>query len=170
MSKIPSQIVDFSAYNGSDKLIGHGAEVTLPTITSKTFTAELPAGDIDLPGMRTENIEMEIPFNLFDAEAAATISLVDTTTIILRGSAQKVDTSTHNFSYAGVKVTAKGFAKEIELGTLKRSDKMDSKITLTLTYIKVQDGDGNVFIEIDKLNGTYKVNDEDVRSGISKYL
>lgn len=170
MSKIPSQVVDFSLYNGNDKLIGHGAELTLPTITSKTFTAELAAGDIDVPGMRTENMEMEIPFNLFDKEAANTISLTKVTTIVARGSAQKVNTSTHNFEYAGVKVTAKGFAKEVALGNLKRSDKMDSKIKLTLTYIKVEDGDGNTFIEIDKLNGTYIVNDEDVRAGIDKYL
>ena len=67
-------------------------------------------------------------------------------------------------------MSTKGFAKEIELGTLTRSDKMDSKITLTLTYIKVEDEAGNVFIEIDKLNGTYKVNGVDVREGISQYL
>lgn len=170
MSKIPSQIVDFSAYNASDKLFGHGSEVTLPTITSKTYTAELAAGDIDVPGMRTENLEMEIPFQIFDKEAASTISLTKTTSIVLRGAAQKINTDTHDFGYGGLKVSAKGFAKEIELGTLKRSDKMDSKITLTLTYIKVEDDAGNVFIEIDKLNGTYKVNGIDVREGISQYL
>ncbi len=170
MSKIPTQIMDFSLYNQNNKLIGHGPEVTLPTITSKTFTAELAPGDIDVPGMRTENIELEIPFNIFDEEAASIISLTKTTTLILRGSAQKVNTDTHDFNYMGVKVTVKGFAKEVELGTLKRSDKMDSKVKMTLTYIKVENGDGKTFIEIDKLNGTYIVNDINVREGIEKYL
>ncbi len=170
MDKIPAQIVDFRLYNGADKIIGAGAELPLPTVKSKTYTADLPAGDIDLPGMRTENLESEINFNIFDKEAAKTISLTKTTTLIARGSAQKVNTGTHDFEYGGIKVTMKGFANEITLGTLKRSDKMDSKIKMTLTYIKVEDGDGNVFFEIDKLNGTYIVNGEDARAGIDKYL
>lgn len=98
------------------------------------------------------------------------VSLTGVTTVIIRGCLQASNTSTHNFDYSGVKVTAKGFAKEVALGTLKRSDKMDSKITMTLTYIKVEDGDGNIFMEIDKLNGTYIINGENVRAGIEKYL
>lgn len=170
MSKIPGQIVDFSLYNQTEKLIGHGAEVTLPKITSKTFTADLAAGEIDLPGMRTENLEIEIPFNIFDKEAAKNISLTHTTQLTLRGSGQRVNTASHDFDYVGVKVVVKGFAKEVDLGTLKRSDKMDSKITMTLTYISVEDGDGNVFIKIDKLNSVFIVNNENIRKDIDKYL
>lgn len=170
MPKIPSQIVDFSLYNLNDRLMGHGDEITLPKITSLTSEVDLAAGKIDVPGMRTENMEMEIPFNLFDEEAAGVVSLNKVTTVVVRGSAQKMDTESHNFDYSGLKVTAKGFSKEVDLGTLKRSDKMDSKITLTLTYIKVEDAEGNVFIEHDKLNGTLIINGEDVREGISQYL
>ncbi|MGN0108148.1 MAG: phage major tail tube protein [Hominilimicola sp.] len=170
MSKIPSQVMDFSVYNGVNRIVGAGAEITLPTITSKTYTADLPAGELDLPSMRTENMELEIPFTVFDKEAGAMISLSKVTTVIIRGCLQASNTGTHDFDYSGVKVTAKGFAKEVALGTLKRSDKMDSKITMTLTYIKVEDGDGNIFMEIDKLNGTYIINGEDVRAGIDKYL
>ena len=170
MPDIPSQVMDFTVYNSNDALIGAGAEITLPTITSKTYTADLPAGEIDLPSMRTENLELEIPFNVFDKEAAGTVSLTKTTTIVIRGCMQKVKTTSHDFDYSGVKITTKGFAKEIALGTLKRSDKMDSKISMTLTYIKIEDGDGNIFAEIDKLNGTYIINGVDVRAGIDKYL
>lgn len=46
---------------------------------------------------------------------------------------------------------------------------MDSKITMTLTYIKVEDS-STVFLEIDKFNGTFIVNGKDVREGINKYL
>ena len=165
MDKIPSQVVDFRAYNGNNRLFGNGAEVTLPTITSRTTEVDLPSGT-----MGTENLELEVPFVLFDREAASVVSLTRVTTIVLRGSAQRVNTDSHDFMYEGLKVTAKGFAKEIELGTLKRSDKMDSKITLTLSYIKVEDSNGNVFLEIDKLNGTFRINGEDVRAGIAQYL
>lgn len=170
MSDIPTQVMDFRLYNETKHLIGAGAEITLPTVTSKTYTADIAAGELDLPSMRTENLVMEIPFNVFDKEAASLISLTKTTTVIIRGSLQKTNTTSHDFNYSGIKVTAKGFAKEVALGTLKRSDKMDSKITMTLTYIKVEDGDGNVFMEIDKLNGTYIINGVDVRAGIDKYL
>lgn len=171
MSRIPSQIVDFSLYKGTNRLIGHGDELTLPTIVSKTITADLTGGDMDLPSMRTENIEIEIPFNVFDMEAASTISVTDTTTLTIRTAAQSVDTSTHSFDYSGTTITTKGFAKEVDLGKVKRSEKNDSKIKMTLSYIEVKRStDGFVYIKIDKLNGTYIINGKDVRAGISKYL
>ena len=169
-TKIPTQVIDFSVYNGENKLMGAGAEITLPTITSKTYTADLPAGEIDLPGMRTENMEIEIPFNVFDKEAASILSVANATTIVLRGCLQSSETNSHDLSYSGVKVTIKGFTKEVSIGTLKRSDGMDSKVKLTVSYIKVEDGNNNIFIEVDKFNGTYTVNGEDVREGISNYL
>lgn len=170
MPEIPSQVMDFRVYNEAKRVIGAGAEITLPTIKPKTYTADLPAGELDLPSMRTENFELEIPFTVFDKEAGEMVSLNNVTTVTIRSSVQKTNTETHNFKYSGLKVTAKGFAKEVALGTLKRSDKMDSKITMTLTYIKIEDGDGYVFAEIDKLNGTYIINGEDVIAGIDKYL
>jgi len=160
---IPTQIIDFNIYNAPNKLIGAGDEVTLPKIVSKT------GGDIDLPGLTTENMEMEVPFNVFDKEAASTMSISKVNTLIIRSCQQKADTKTHNLSYDGLKLTIRGFTKEVDLGTLKRSDKMDSKITMTLTYIKIEDS-STVFLEIDKFNGTFIVNGKDVREGINKYL
>ena len=166
---IPTQIIDFNIYNAPNKLIGAGDEVTLPKIVSKTYTAALAGGDSDLPGLTTENMEMEVPFNVFDKEAASTMSISKVNTLIIRSCQQKADTKTHNLSYDGLKLTIRGFTKEVDLGTLKRSDKMDSKITMTLTYIKIEDS-STVFLEIDKFNGTFIVNGKDVREGINKYL
>lgn len=188
MSKIPTQVVDFSIYNGNEKLLGHGDEITLPNVVSKTASVVLAGGDIDVPGMMTENIELEIPFNVFDDDAGNIISLNKTTMLIIRAAEQKVDGSSHDFEYQGLKVTVKGITKEIELGTLKRGDKMDSKIKMTLTYIKIEgtsqkssegandtESQNNAkttktYLELDKLNGTFIVNGEDVRAGISDYL
>lgn len=166
---IPTQIIDFNIYNGQNKLMGTGDEVTLPKIVSKAYTAALAGGDIDLPGLTTENMEMEVPFNVFDKEVASIMSISKVNTLIVRSCEQKADTKTHNLSYDGIKVTVRGFTKEVDLGTLKRSDKMDSKITMTLTYIKIEDS-STVFLEIDKFNGTFIVNGKDVREGINKYL
>ena len=98
---IPTQIIDFNIYNAPNKLIGAGDEVTLPKIVSKTYTAALAGGDIDLPGLTTENMEMEVPFNVFDKEAASTMSISKVNTLIIRSCQQKADTKTHNLSYDG---------------------------------------------------------------------
>lgn len=170
MPNIPTQVVDFSVYNQNNKLLGHGDEVTLPSVVSKTATASLAGGDIDVPGMMTENMELEVPFNVFDREAGNCITLTRPATLIFRGAEQKVDTGNHGFNYQGLKVTTKGITKEVDIGTLKRGDKMDSKIKLTLTYIKIEDNTGYNILELDKLNGTFIVNGEDVRGGIAQYL
>lgn len=98
---IPTQIIDFNIYNGQNKLMGTGDEVTLPKIVSKAYTAALAGGDIDLPGLTTENMEMEVPFNVFDKEAASTMSISKVNTLIIRSCQQKADTKTHNLSYDG---------------------------------------------------------------------
>ena len=170
MSKIPTQIVKFSISNGNDKLVGHGNEVTLPTIEQLTDTASLAGGDVDVPGMRTNNITLEIPFNVFDKEAGGLLKVSKTNTVILRAAEQEIQDNTHEFSYKGLKVTAKGLANSIELGTLKKPGKMDSIVKLTLTYIKVEDNNGYVFLEHDKLNGTYIVNNEDAAAEFQQYL
>lgn len=57
---IPTQIIDFNIYNAPNKLIGAGDEVTLPKIVSKTYTAALAGGDIDLPGLTIEDSDAGI--------------------------------------------------------------------------------------------------------------
>lgn len=170
MPKIPTQLIDFSLYNKNNRLVGHGDEITMPSIVFKAATIALAGGDIDMPGFSTENMEMDIPFNVFDEEAADLITLGKVATVIIRGALQKADTSSHDLTYKGLKVTTKGYTKEIEIGKAKRVDKMDSNIKQTITYIKIENGDGYVFLEIDKLNGTLIVNGKDLRADMQKYL
>lgn len=169
MSKLPTQLIDFSVYNQNSRIIGAGDEITLPDIAFKCYTASLAAGDMDFPSLQTENMEFEIPFNVFDDEAASVISVNKVTSLTLRECLQSADTETHDLKYSGLKVSVRGFAKEVNLGTIKRADKMDSKIKLSLSYIKVE-GDGKTYLELDKFNGTYIVNGVDIRAGIEKYL
>ncbi|MDO5397472.1 MAG: phage major tail tube protein [bacterium] len=172
---IPSQIMDFRLYNADERLIGTGEEVKMPTITNIAASLDLPGGKIDIPSMRTENMEMDVPFMVFDKEAGGTMSLTKTNTLIIRASKQKVNSSSHNFIHGGIKVTTKGYFKECELGTLKRSDKMDSNIKQTIAYIKIEVAETptsgyETVLEIDKLNGVYKINGEDMREGIDQFL
>ena len=178
---IPSQILDYRVYNNTTasgkgkQLVGVGDEVKLPTLASLTAEVDLPDGKVDVPGMRTENMELEIPFNTFDDEAASLMNLTKTTHLTLYGAQQRVNQTSHDFDNQGLRVDVKGFVKELDIGTLKRSDKMDSKITLTLTYIRVDkiNAAGAVeqtYLEVDKLNSVFILNGVDVRAGIDKFL
>ena len=55
----------------------------------------------------------------------------------------------------------------ITIGTVKQGGPMDSSITLELTYILVE-MDGKKKIELDKINGTFKVNNVDLLAKVKK--
>lgn len=173
MSQIPQQIVDYNVYVGStassNKLLGTGEEITLPSIVTKTFSALLAAGDFEAPTLMTENMEFEIPFNVIDSEGTQLVSVSKVTKLILRGAAQHINTSDHDFDYKQVKLEIKGFCKEVNLGKLKRGDKMDSSIKMNLSYIKFT-LDNKVMLEIDKFTGTFIMDGKDVRKPIEKYI
>lgn len=173
--KIPTQIMAYNVYNilnnSENKLIGKGEEMTLPKIAFKALECALAGGTMEIPSMQTDNIELEVPFNCVDEEMASCISLDKVTTLKIRAAKQKVNSNSHDFDYSGIVITAKGFSKEVDLGKLVDADKMDSKITLNLSYFKIASATSNdPFVEIDKLNGTLKINGKDVRAGIDKYL
>lgn len=165
---LPKQVVDFSVYNNS-KLIGTGDEMPMPDVVFKTYTAQTPGGDIDLPTLMTENMEQETPFDVLDSEAAGLVSVGDTTSLTIRGAVQCVDPDTHGLAYKQIKIEEKGITSKVAIGTLKRGDKMDSSITNNLTYIKVT-LDGSVLVMIDKLTGECVVNGKDIKSVISSLL
>lgn len=172
---LPTQILNFNIYkegtNAGNKIIGTGQELTLPDIVNKTYTYETSSGDIDLPSMRTENMEQEIPYYMLDTDAMSILKLNGVETLIIRGSYQKLNGATHELSQGGIKVTEKEFFKSVGFGKLKSAESMDSKIKLTLTYLKVEDQDNTTpLLELDKLNGVYKINGVDMLEGMNKYL
>lgn len=172
---LPTQILDFTIYkettDAGNKIIGAGQELTLPEIVNKTYTYETSGGDIDLPSMRTENMEQEIPYYMLDTDAMSILKLTGVGTIIIRGSYQKLNGATHELSQGGIKVTEKGFFKSANFGKLKSAESMDAKIKLTLTYLKVEDQDITTpLLELDKLNSVYKINGVDMLEGMNKYL
>lgn len=175
MELLPTQILNFNIYrentNKRNILIGAGDELTLPDIVNKTFSMELPSGTVDLPSMRTDNLEQEIPFNMIDVDALEVLKLTGVGTLIIRGSYQKLITTSHSLTEGGLKVTEKGFFKSLGFGKMKKSDKMDGKTVLTLTYLKIEDQDIKTpLLEIDKLNNIYKLNGKDMLKNVNKYL
>ncbi len=171
---LPTQILDFTIYyndTNSSKIIGVGSELTLPDIVNKTYTYETSLGDLDLPSMRTENMEQEIPYYMLDSDAVSILKLTGVGTIIIRGSYQKLSTESHALSQGGLKVTEKGFFKSLSFGKFKTAEQMDAKLTLTLTYLKFEDQEiSTPLLEIDKINNIYKINGVDLLEGMNKYL
>ena len=51
-------------------------------------------------------------------------------------------------------------------GTVKKGDAMGAETTLELTYYMIE-VDGEQVVEVDKLNGVYKVNGSDMLAGIA---
>ena len=51
-------------------------------------------------------------------------------------------------------------------GTVKKGDAMDAETKLELTYYMIEVG-GEQVVEVDKLNGVYKVNGSDMLAGIA---
>ena len=67
----------------------------------------------------------------------------------------------------GMRVVYRGRCKKISLGTVKQGGPMDSSITIELTYILIE-MDGKKKIELDKVNGVFKVNGVDLLAKVKK--
>ena len=52
-------------------------------------------------------------------------------------------------------------------GKVEKGEGMEAKVTMELTYLLVEN-DGQPLIEVDKLNGVYKVNGVDMLANISE--
>lgn len=64
-------------------------------------------------------------------------------------------------SYSQMSIAVRGVVKTFSPGTVKAGGKMDSSVTLSLSYYKIVI-DGTTMLEIDKLNGVYIVNGKDI--------
>ncbi len=57
--------------------------------------------------------------------------------------------------------------KKFNPGKVEKGEGMEAKVTLELTYLMIE-VDGQQLLEVDKLNGVYKVNGVDMLAGISE--
>lgn len=167
---IPEVIHDFNIYNNGSKVIGVTGEVSLPDFEAMTETISGAGilGEIEtaIPG-RYGSMEQEIPFRCVNTEYFKLINPTSPVALTLRGAIQysrKTDGST---DYAGMRVVMRGRCKKISLGTVKQGGPMDSSITIELTYILIEIN-GKKKVELDKLNGVFKVNNKDLLAKVRK--
>lgn len=161
---IPEVIHDFNIYNTGSKIIGLTGEVSLPDFEAMTETISGAGilGEIETTiAGRYGSMEQEIPFRCIDDDYFKVIDPTKPAELTLRGAIQynrKTDGST---DYMGMRVVFRGRCKKIAIGTVKQGGPMDSSVTMELTYILVE-MDGKTKIELDKVNGVFKVNGVDL--------
>jgi hypothetical protein len=112
-------------------------------------------------------MEQEIPFRCINADYFKLISPATPVALTLRGAIQYNVKSTGGTDYMGMRVVVRGRCKKISIGTVKQGGPMDSSITVELTYILIE-MDGKPKIELDKINGIFKVNGIDVLAKVKK--
>ena len=71
------------------------------------------------------------------------------------------------YNFKGLRVVEMGRVKTFNPGKVEKGEGMEAKVTLELTYLLVEN-DGSPLLEVDKLNGVYKVNGVDMLAGISE--
>lgn len=168
---IPEKVNNYNVYKDGEKLVGLAGEVELPTIKMKSSTVDGAGvlGEIDSPTIgQFESLEAKIKFNTLYSSIADITNPLKVTQLTLRA-AQQVYDKTGGYVFKGASIVMGGRAKETNPGTLKKGDAMDSEVTMELTTYKIE-VDGNVLVEIDKLNDVYRVNGEDMLAGIAELI
>lgn len=165
---IPEKINDANAYLDGTRMIGVAASVDLPEVNMKTGTVEGfgVGGEIDSPTIgQWESFEQEVQFNTLYSSAVDMLNPLTVVNLTFRA-AQQVYDKTGGYAFKGLRIVMGGRVKEFNPGTVKKGDAMDAETTLELTYYMIE-VDGEQVVEVDKLNGVYKVNGSDMLAGIA---
>ncbi len=59
--------------------------------------------------------------------------------------------------------------KKFNPGKVEKGEAMEATVTLELTYLMIE-VDGQQLLEVDKLNGIYKVNGTDMLAGVNSLI
>lgn len=168
---IPEKINDYNAYLDGTRMIGVAASVTLPEVNMKTSTISGVGvnGEIDSPTIgQFESMEQEIQFNTLYSSAASMLSPLSTVNLTFRA-AQQVYDKAGGYSFKGLRVVEMGRVKSFVPGKIEKGEAMEATVKLELTYILIE-VDGEQLLEVDKLNGVYKVKGVDMLAGINSLI
>jgi len=159
---IPEKINDYNTYLDGNKMIGVAASATLPQVRMKTSSvAGLGInGEIESPVIgQFESMEQEIKFNTLYSSAAEMLNPLSVVNLTFRA-AQQIFDKTGGYAFKGLRIVEMGRVKTFNPGNIQKGESMEATVTLELTYILIEN-DGKPLLEVDKLNGVYKVNGVD---------
>ncbi len=180
MRKIAEKINRFNLYHGlvenGNKVLGVTDEVTLPEfeLMSETLNLAGSAGEIDSPSPgQFKSTQIEIPFSNISAEMLA-IASDDSKPIVLRAAQEELDTETLTKGAVGRQITVYGMTKKVNYGKLKKGGYGNPSIVKEIVAYKDEitkvDGSKNILTDINKLNGNYVVNGENMMADVEQFL
>jgi P2 family phage contractile tail tube protein len=160
---MPESLHSFNVYDVNEKLIGQTGEITLPNFEPMTETISgagiLGEHEVPITGHFTD-LTIEITFRTVTA-AIAVLMRETSDLLYLRGGQQYYDHTTGEAKYQRIKITIRRRPKGIDLGKLQQAKMTESKVSLAIYYIKIEDND-TVLIEYDPYNYIYIVNGVDL--------
>lgn len=168
---VPEKINEYNAYLDGEKMVGVVPDIDLAEIGMKASEVEGAGmlGVVDSPTIgQFESIEQEIKFNVLYSSAIHMLSPLTAVNLTFRA-AQQVYDKTGGYVFKGLRIVMQGRVKKFKPGKLKRAEGMEAAVTLELTYYLIE-VDGEVMLEIDKLNPKYVVCGKDMLAGISELV
>lgn len=165
---IPEKINDANAYLDGTRMIGVAASVDLPEINMKTGTVEGfgIGGEVDSPTIgQWESFEQAVQFNTLYSSAVDMLSPMSVVNLTFRAAQQVYDKS-GGYDFKGLRVVEMARVKKFKPGKIEKSEGMEAEVTVEVTYIMIE-VDGEQLIEIDKLNGVYKVKGVDINYNLT---
>jgi P2 family phage contractile tail tube protein len=168
---IPEKVVNYNVYDDTDKLVGVAAEVTLPTLEamSETVSGAGILGEYESPTPgHFGSMTTEIPFRTL-LDQSFKLMKNKGRSIVLRAAQQSYDVAQGSISTRPLKITLRGIPKGLELGKLSPGTPTESKNTIEILYIKIEEN-GSTLLELDKLNFVYFVDGEDLLADIRSQI
>lgn len=168
---IPEKVHNYNVYDDTNKLVGVSAEVTLPTLEamSETVSGAGMLGEYESPTPgHFGSITMEIPFRTL-MDTSFSLMKNRGRTLVLRAAQQSYDVTTGKVSYRPLKITIKYIPKALELGKLAPGAMTESKNTIEVLYIKIEENN-RVLLELDKLNFIYVIDGEDLLADVRSFI
>lgn len=166
---IPTKINKYNVYNAGNRLLGMGDELPLPKFeaSGETVNGAGVLGEFEDPTVGYfNNMELEIPFRVFDPEAVDMLDMNNAVQLELRG-AQQATNSESDVEYRQIRVVVRGRMINFDPGKTKAAAAMECTVTLSVTYTLIE-LDGKPMVELDKLNEAYKVRGVDVLATIKE--
>lgn len=167
----PEVINNFNVYNDAAKIMGTTGEINIAELQAITATVSgagiLGEYTTSVVGM-FQSMTQEIPFRMIDKEFFGMLNTGEQSKITLRSSIQQRNRETGGtLSTQAMRIVIQGHPTSAKMGTVKAGELMNASITLEVTYILVE-FDGEVMLELDKLNSVYKVAGKDLLADIMK--
>lgn len=161
---IPEIINDFNLYLSGNRLVGVTGEVALVEFSAMTETVSglgvLGEYETSATG-RYGAMEQVIPFRVTNKDFFDLIDTTKSVELTFRGAQQYTVQATGGIDYMPMRIVYRGRCKKVTPGTAKLGGPMEASISIDPTYVLIE-LDGKKKLELDKLNGVYKVNGVDL--------